>query len=99
MHIDPQQGSPDGLTLDAQGGVWVALWGGFAVHHYSSAGQLDEVVEVPAKSVTACTFGGENLDQLYITTSQNLDEGNALAGAVFRYSPGVGGLPVLPFAG
>ena len=99
VHIDSQHGSPDGLTVDAQGGVWVALWGGHAVHHYSASGELDEVVEVPAKSVTACTFGGDQLDQLYITTSQNLDDGNPLAGALFRYQPGVPGLPALSFAG
>ena len=58
-----------------------------------------EVVEVAAKSVTACTFGGADLDELYITTSQNLDDGNPAAGALFRYLPGVCGLPTLPFAG
>lgn len=99
VHIDSEQGSPDGLTLDAQGGVWVALWGGSAVHHYSASGELDEVVEVAARSVTACTFGGADLDELYITTSQNLDDGNPCAGALFRHLPGVPGLPTLPFAG
>jgi sugar lactone lactonase YvrE len=99
VHIDEKQGSPDGLTVDAQGGVWVALWGGGAVHHYSASGELDEVVEVAATSVTACTFGGEALDELYITTSKNNDDGNPAAGALFHYRPGVPGLPTLTFAG
>lgn len=99
VHIDSDRGSPDGLTLDAQGGIWVALWGGNAVHHYSASGELDEVVEVAAKSVTACTFGGDALDELYITTSQQNDDGNPAGGALFRCRPGVPGLPPLPFAG
>lgn len=100
-HIDPADGSPDGLTVDAEGGVWVALWGGGAVRHYTPDGALAEVVEVPAPNVTACTFGGEDLDRLYITTSQ-VDTDLELhpgAGAVFATDPGVRGLPVRPYAG
>ena len=97
--IESNQGSPDGLTVDAQGGVWVALWGGGAVHHYSASGELDEIVEVPAKSVTACTLGGAELTELYITTSQNNDKENPLAGALFRYDTGAAGLPTSMFAG
>ncbi|HEX8511113.1 MAG TPA: SMP-30/gluconolactonase/LRE family protein, partial [Propionibacteriaceae bacterium] len=52
-------GSPDGLTVDAEGGVWVALFGGSAVRRYSPEGRLDEVVELPTSQVTAVTFAGE----------------------------------------
>ena len=100
-HIDPADGSPDGLTVDAEGGVWVALWGGGAVRHYAPDGSLAEIVEVPAPKVTACTFGGEDLDRLFITTSQvgtDLRE-HPGAGAVFATSPGVRGLPVRTYAG
>lgn len=94
-------GGPDGLTVDAEGGVWLALYNGGAVHHYSSEGVLDEVVEVAARQVTACTFGGPDLDELFITTSrENLEPGDdPLAGSLFRAVPGVSGLPVREFAG
>jgi Glucose-6-phosphate dehydrogenase, NAD binding domain/SMP-30/Gluconolactonase/LRE-like region/Glucose-6-phosphate dehydrogenase, C-terminal domain len=58
------------LTVDAQGAVWVALSNGGAVRRYTSCGVLEEVVAVPARKVTACTFGGPALDQLFITTSR-----------------------------
>jgi len=92
---------PDGLTVDADGGVWVALFNGGAVRRYSPGGKLDEVIELPARMVTACTFGGERLDQLFITTSrEGLEPGaDPLAGSVFRASPGVVGMPVREFAG
>jgi sugar lactone lactonase YvrE len=94
-------GNPDGLTVDAEGGVWVALFGGSAVHRYTPEGRLDAVVEVPAAQVTACTFGGERLDELFITTSrEGLDPGDdPLAGSLFRAGVGVRGLPVREFAG
>jgi sugar lactone lactonase YvrE len=92
---------PDGLTVDERGGVWVALSNGSAVRHYSSDGVLDEVVEVPVKKVTACTFGGPQLDQLFITTSrEGVEPGtDPLAGSLFRAFAGVRGLPVREFAG
>ncbi|MEV0315324.1 gluconolactonase [Nonomuraea fuscirosea] len=96
--VDPEQGGPDGLTVDAEGGVWVALWQGGAVHRYDADGRLDAVISLPARKVTAVTFGGDNLDRLFITTSA-LDVDRAeqpLAGSLFTAEPGVRGLPVLP---
>ncbi len=94
-------GQPDGLTVDSEGGVWTAMFNGGAVHRYSRDGRLDEVVEVPAGKVTACTFGGTRLDELFITTSrEGLPEGaDPLAGSLFRASPHVAGLPAREFAG
>jgi sugar lactone lactonase YvrE len=93
-------GSPDGLTLDAEGGVWVALWEGSAVRRYSADGTLDEVVELPMPQVTACTFGGASLDELYITTSRHEEaDPHPSAGALFRFQAGVTGLPASTFAG
>ena len=101
VEIPAETGFPDGLTVDSQGGVWVALYGGSAVHRYTPDGRLDAVVEVAASRVTACTFGGPNLDELFITTSrEGLDDGEeALAGSLFRVDAGVTGLPVRAFAG
>jgi sugar lactone lactonase YvrE len=97
----PGGGRPDGLTVDADGGVWTAISNGGAVHRYSPGGVLEEKIEVPARKVTACTFGGERLDQLFITTSQeDIDtREDPLAGALFRAVVGVTGRPVRLFAG
>ena len=93
--------NPDGLTVDGEGGIWVALFGGGLVRRYDADGQLDEVVEVPTAQVTACTLGGPELDQLFITTSrQDMQPGDdPLAGAVLVVDAGVRGLPVREFAG
>jgi sugar lactone lactonase YvrE len=92
---------PDGLTVDAEGGVWTALSDGGAVRRYTPDGTLDAVIELPTRKVTACTFGGAALDELFITTSrEGLQPGDdPLAGALFRALPGVRGLPVREFAG
>lgn len=95
------RGVPDGLTIDAEGGVWVAIWGGSAIQRFTPEGVLSEVIELPVTQVTACTFGGADLDELFITTSR---EGlpaseQPAAGALFRARPGISGLPVRRFAG
>jgi sugar lactone lactonase YvrE len=100
VEIPAGYGAPDGITVDADGGVWVALWGGGAVHRYSPGGGLEEVVDVPVSQVTACGFGGERLETLFITTSAyGLGGSEPAAGAVFQLEPGVSGVPVLEFAG
>jgi sugar lactone lactonase YvrE len=93
-------GAPDGLTVDSADGVWVALWGGGRIHHYTADGELDAVVRLPVPKVTACTFGGADLNELYITTSRYGESTSAdypSAGAVFRTTPAIGGFPQCPF--
>ena len=98
--IDPERGGPDGITIDAEGGIWVALWDGSAVHRYAADGTLDQIVELPVTQVTACTFGGPDLDRLYITTSARDTEGaQPGAGAIFVVEPGVRGMPPHPYRG
>jgi sugar lactone lactonase YvrE len=94
-------GSPDGLTVDAEGGIWTAIANQGTVHRYTPQGRLDEVIEVPATKVTSCTFGGEELDRLFITTSKEDVDTSAdrNAGSLFCADVGVRGLPVLEFAG
>jgi sugar lactone lactonase YvrE len=101
VDIPVEQGDPDGLTVDVDGGIWVALFKGSAVHRYTDHGELDEVIDVGARQVTACCFGGPDLDRLYITTSrENLEpDDDPLAGSLFTVVPGVAGLPVREFAG
>ena len=99
--IASDDGAPDGLTVDAEGGVWVALYGGSAVHRYTPSGALDAVVELPVTKATACTFGGPGLRTLFITTSREdlPDDEQPEAGSVFACTPGVAGLPARTFVG
>ena len=92
---------PDGLTVDAEGGVWIALSNGGAVRRYTPDGVLDQVVELPVTKVTACTFGGTKLDDLFVTTSREGLEASdePLAGSLFHATVGVKGLPVREYAG
>ena len=100
VHIDAEQGHPDGLTVDSEGGVWVAMWEGSAVRRFDPNGGLDAVIDVPVSKVTACTFGGPDLDRLFITTSrQGEADPRPGAGALFVTRPGVRGLPTRPFGG
>jgi sugar lactone lactonase YvrE len=99
--IPVDAGAPDGMTMDTEGRLWIALWGGGAVRCYEPRGRLVEHLPLPVTQVTACTFGGPGLDELYITTSrENVPEGEQPdAGSVYRARPGVAGLPVAEFAG
>jgi sugar lactone lactonase YvrE len=101
VDLSEESKRPDGLTVDAEGGVWVALSNGGVVRRYTSGGTLDGIIEVPAKKVTACTFGGPRLDQLFITTSREgvAPGSDLLAGSLFCAFAGVSGLPVREFAG
>lgn len=94
-------GMPDGMAIDEADGIWIALWEGSRVQHYDSEGMLDAVIELPASRITACTFGGDDLKTLYITTSQlgvePADE--PLAGAIFSARVDVAGVLPHPYAG
>ena len=93
IDVEPSAGLADGITVDEEGFIWVALHSGGAVHRYSPEGILDLRVELPVPLVTSCTFGGPNLSELYITTAVDEDNVAPLAGAVFRYQARVAGLP------
>jgi sugar lactone lactonase YvrE len=93
-------GFPDGLCVDAAGGVWVALWDGGAVRRYAPDGSYDREVVVGTPRVTSCAFAGESLDWLVITTARLGEEDDPRAGLTYRHQPGdVAGSPVPPFAG
>ncbi|MGW3665851.1 SMP-30/gluconolactonase/LRE family protein [Streptomyces sp. NPDC005141] len=95
-----EDGFPDGLTVDADGCVWVALWDGGAVRRYTPDGALDRVVELPVRRPTSCAFGGADLTDLYITTARTgLAAPHPMSGSLLVV-PGVGkGLPQPAFAG
>ncbi|WP_314411474.1 SMP-30/gluconolactonase/LRE family protein [Streptomyces kroppenstedtii] len=98
--IEEGDGYPDGLTVDAEGCVWVAFWDGGAIRRYTPSGALDRVVELPVPRPTACAFGGAGLTDLYITTARTgLEAPHPLAGSLLVV-PGAGqGLPQPAFAG
>jgi sugar lactone lactonase YvrE len=101
VDIPAGAGAPDGLAVDAEGGVWVALFGGSAVRRYSASGALDAVIALPVSQVTACTFGGTGLNTLFVTTSRiRADlQTEPSSGSLFAVQPGVRGLPVRAFSG
>jgi sugar lactone lactonase YvrE len=90
VSIDRSVGIPDGLTIDDEGGVWVALYGGSCVHRYDERGRLDAVLEVPAENVTSCCFGGDDGRSLFVTTA-------APDGNVYVTQPGISGPPAHVF--
>ena len=96
--LSDAEGVPDGLTVDLDGCVWVAMWGGSALRRFTPDGQPDAVLPVPVSQPTSCAFGGPDLADLYITSaSVGLTEAQLaaqpLAGRLLHVRPGPIGLP------
>lgn len=97
-------GVPDGLAVDAEGYVWSAVWDGWRIVRYAPDGHIDREVRMPVQRPSSCMFGGPDLRTLYVTSAwagipgRDLLNG-PLAGSLFAFEPGVGGLPETPFAG
>ena len=96
--------SPDGLVVDAEGGVWSAKWDGWRIVRYTPDGSVDRVVELPVQRPTAAAFGGPGLDILFVTSATGgiaaADlAGQPLAGLVLALDPGVRGRPTTTFGG
>ena len=95
-------GFPDGSTVDSDGCLWNAEWGGGRVVRYTPAGRVDRVLALPCSRVTCCAFGGANLDRLFVTSARTGLDAGALAaephaGALFAFNVGVRGIPDTPF--
>ncbi len=95
-------GAPDGLTVDAQGDLWVAVYGGGQVRRYSPDGMLLQVLTFPAAQTTCCAFAGPGLRWLYVTTATEgwTDEQRLAspdAGVVYRVETDTYGVPAAPF--
>jgi sugar lactone lactonase YvrE len=104
VEIDPADGLPDGMTVDAEGGIWVCLFGGAAIRRYTPKGRLDAAVPLPTTNPTSPVFGGPDLRTLYVTTARHHltpDQlaAEPLAGALLALDPGIRGLPGHRFAG
>ena len=102
ISVSEEVGSPDGLTVDAGGDLWVAVYGGGQVQRYSAEGILREVVEVPAQQTTCCAFAGLGMRRLYVTTGTEgwTDEerrADPRAGVVYRIDTDSVGMPAAPF--
>ncbi|MEO5972300.1 MAG: SMP-30/gluconolactonase/LRE family protein [Sphingomicrobium sp.] len=97
-------GFPDGMTVDAEGCLWIAFWDGWCVRRLSPDGELLATLRVPTQRPTSCAFGGPRLDRLYITSARIGLDAAALAdqrcaGGLFLARPGVRGLADVPYAG
>jgi sugar lactone lactonase YvrE len=93
---------PDGMTVDSEGGIWVAYFGAGQVRRFDRSGALDAVIHLPVSQVTSCCFGGPDLSELYITSAAyQLSEADLrdqpLSGSTFRCTPGIAGLPTTRF--
>lgn len=85
-------GDPDGMTFDAEGGLWVACWGGGCVARFDPAGRRERTIGLPATQITNLCFAGPDLDRMFVTCeADGVDE--PLGGALFEVDPGCRGLP------
>jgi sugar lactone lactonase YvrE len=104
VHDPDQPGFPDGLTVDNEGFIWSARWGGWSLLRYDPDGKLERKIEMPVEYPTSCTFGGPDLDELYITSAwvvlgEERKQEQPLAGDLFRLKTDVKGLPEPKFGG
>jgi sugar lactone lactonase YvrE len=108
--IDAAAGVPDGSTVDSEGYLWSAHWGGWRITRYALDGHIDREIAMPVKSVTSCAFGGKDMDTLFVTTASiEFNEGRwifmdeagfdaaPLTGGIFAIDVGIKGLPETPF--
>lgn len=89
------EGAPDGMTVDAEGYLWSARWGGSCLVRYSPDGSEERRIHFPVKKISSVTFGGKDYTDIYVTTAggNNRREEGASAGALFRINLGIKGVP------
>jgi sugar lactone lactonase YvrE len=87
------RGVPDGSTVDADGYLWNCRFYGSCIVRVAPDGTIDSIVEFPVSNVTTCTFGGEDLSTLYVTSASGDSEGEELAGGLFAIETDVCGQP------
>ena len=102
--FEKEAGLPDGSVVDAEGYLWNAVWGGGKLLRFTPDGELDREVRLPVTNPTCVTFGGPNLDVLFVTTAwfgltEEQRNAEPLAGALFAFTPGVRGRPENRYAG
>lgn len=102
ISVPDEVGSPDGMTVDASGDLWVAIYGGGRVHRYSPDGELRQVLTLPAAQSTCCAFAGPGLHRLFVTTAtenwtDDQRRAGPAAGVVYRIETDATGRPAEPF--
>ena len=98
--VPEEIGAPDGMTIDTEDMLWIAHYGGSAVHRWHpQTGKILETIQLPTPNITCCTFGGPNLDTLYITTAGGDTHPNTPAGALFHVKTPYTGLPPFTYKG
>jgi sugar lactone lactonase YvrE len=102
IEVPEKVGAPDGLTVDANGDLWVAIYGGGRIHRYSADGVLRQELRVPARECTSCAFAGSGLKRLYVTTatedwSDEQRRAEPTAGLVYSFDTDATGRPAAPF--
>jgi xylono-1,5-lactonase len=99
LRFDVAWGYPDGMTTDAQGGIWIAHWGGARISRFLPDGRLDRVIPFPTSNITSMAFAGDGLDRMFVTSASLGCEGETHAGTLFEVDAGVVGLPTRRFKG
>jgi sugar lactone lactonase YvrE len=102
IDVPDSVGSPDGMTVDAAGDLWVAIYGGGRIHRYAPDGRLRQTLSVPAAQSTSCAFAGPGLHRLYVTTatedwSDEQRRAEPAAGLVYHLDTDATGRPASPF--
>jgi len=102
--FEEPEGFPDGMTTDRDGCLWVAHWGGARITRFRPDGTRDRTIAFPVSQVTSCTFAGDRLDRMFVTSARiGLSDAQLakepMAGGLFEIDPGVAGLPTYQFAG
>jgi D-xylonolactonase len=88
LEFPPEWGKPDGMTIDAEDHLWVAHWGMSCVSRFAPGGERTTTVRLPTPQITSCTFGGPQLDRLFVTSAALGRPGDSLAGALFEVDVG-----------
>jgi sugar lactone lactonase YvrE len=99
IRFTEQDGYPDGMTVDAAGGLWVAHWGGSRISRFAPDGTLDRAIPLPARQITNVAFAGDRLDRLFVTSAATGLAESEFDGALFEVETGAIGLPTHEFAG
>jgi sugar lactone lactonase YvrE len=105
VSVAEEHGHPDGMTIDAEGKLWVAHWDGWCVCRWGpDTGNLIQKVRLPVARPTSCAFGDQDLDTLYVTSASTELDAAALAkqpraGGLFQFKPSVRGVSAFSFAG
>jgi len=99
LRFPNEWGYPDGMATDAEGGIWIAHWGGARISRFFPDGRLHRAIPMPASKITSIAFGGDDLRRMFVTSASLDSEGEPAAGALFEIDAGVQGIAANTFAG